>query len=465
MRVFGLDVTWRKKAAGGDLITHFPAPSAWWPIIRESFGGAWQRGVVTPVEDAMVHPTFWACVARIAADTSKVRPKLVKETDDGINVEVTKSPYSPVLDTPNHYQNRIEFFTYWIISKVTRGNAYALKERDNRGIVTALYLLDPMRVRPMVTPRGEVYYSIQQDVLAGVDEASIVVPAREIIHDKGVAPYHPLCGVSPIYAASGPIRQALTIQNNATKLFQNGSTLGGILTGPANLSEADAKKFEDYWAANYAGQENSGKVPYLGGGLKYEKPTAMTYVDSQLIEQQNWIDLKVCAVLGVPPFMVGVGPLPSYNNVEALFLIYYAQCLQSYFEALELCLTKGLELDDVGYEVEFDTDALDRMDSVQKMDAATKGVVGGVYSPNEARAKFNLKPVKGGDTPYLQQQNFSLAALDARDKAGPPPPSSTVPSPAALPAAPDGQPKPKAIDGAALLASVLKKLDTIEVAA
>ena len=40
-------------------------------------------------------------------------------------------------------------------------------------------------------------------------------------------------------------------------------------------------------------------------------------------------------------------------------------------------------------------------------------------SPNEGRARFDLKPVKGGDTPYLQQQNYSLAALDERDRNAP----------------------------------------------
>jgi hypothetical protein len=43
-----------------------------------------------------------------------------------------------------------------------------------------------------------------------------------------------------------------------------------------------------------------------------------------------------------------------------------------------------------------------------------------------------LKPVKGGETPYLQQQNFSLAALDARDRANPAP-ATTTPTPTATP--------------------------------
>lgn len=467
MQIFGLEITrTRTKAAPAqDLITHFPSPSAWYPVIKESFSGAWQRHIVTPVEDALAHPTFWACVTLIAGDIAKIRPMLIEDTDD-IETEVTRtSPYAPVLARPNHYQNRIQFYTYWILSKLTRGAAFALKERDSRGIVTGLYLLDPTRVRPMVTTMGDVYYALQQDVLAGVGEASIVVPARDIIHDVDIAPYHPLCGVSRVYACGHAAMQALTINHNATKLFRSGSQTGGILTAPGVIGPDDQQKLEDWWMANYTGPENIGKVAVLGGGLKFEKPTAMSFVDAQLIDQLKWDDEKICAVFHVPPYMVGVGSLPSYNNVEALAQQYYSQCLQVLIESLELCLTEGLELEDVGYEVAFDLESLLRMDSAQQMDVATKGVVGGVFSPNEARAKFNLKPVKGGDTPYLQQQNYSLAALGARDAGDPfavtAPERITAPAPAATDTAtpPVAPPAPaKAIDADELLAAVLKGL-------
>jgi len=422
---FSLDT----KAAGGDFITHVPSSFGWWPVVRESFAGAWQRHVFTPVEDALTHPTYWACVTLIASDVAKCRPKLVEEDANGIETEIDNPAYSPVLRRPNHYQNRIQFYTYWMLSKLTRGNAYALKERDARGVVTALYLLDPTRVRPLVSPSGDVYYSCQQDLLAQVDTESIVVPAREIIHDIAYAPYHPLVGFSPVYACGHAAMQGLTIVSNATRLFKHGSQVGGVLTAPGQISAETAARLEKYWQENYAGEANIGKVAVLGDGLKFEQPTVMSAVDAQLIDQLKWDDEKICAVHHVPPYKVSVGPIPSYNNVEALGQEYYGDCLQIHFESLELCLTEGLELR-TGLEVEFDLDALNRMDSVQKMEVATKGVVGGVYSPNEARAKFNLKPVKGGDAPYLQQQNYSLAALDARDKAGPPkPPSATLPGP------------------------------------
>ncbi len=308
------------------------------------------------------------------------------------------------------------------------------KERDKRGIVVAGYVLDPLRVKPLVGPSGQVYYACQQDLLADITDASIVIPAREIIHDIGFAPYHPLCGFSPVYACGHTALQGLTIVNNATRHFKNGSQIGGVLTAPGQISADTVNRLEKYWAENYAGESNIGKVAVLGDGLKFVK----------------WGDEKICAVHHVPPYMVSVGPLPSYNNVEALGQQYYGQCLQYYFESLELCLTEGLELGDAGYEVEFCIEDLDRMDSVQRMEVATKGVVGGIFKPNEGRARFNLPAVKGGDRVYLQKQNWPLELLGA---------DNVPPQPAAAPKPPELPPAPaKAIDESELLALVLKGL-------
>jgi phage portal protein BeeE len=55
------------------------------------------------------------------------------------------------------------------------------------------------------------------------------------------------------------------------------------------------------------------------------------------------------------------------------------------------------------------------MDSVTQMQVLKEGVSAGVLSPDEARAKIDRKPVPGGSSPYLQQQNYSLEALAKRD--------------------------------------------------
>jgi hypothetical protein len=60
------------------------------------------------------------------------------------------------------------------------------------------------------------------------------------------------------------------------------------------------------------------------------------------------------------------------------------------------------------------------MDTITQMNTLKDGVSGAIMAPNEARKKLDLPPVKGGDSPLAQQQNYSLEALARRDAEGPP---------------------------------------------
>jgi HK97 family phage portal protein len=431
--IFGLSITRRQKSVVG--VTSIPpsvivGPRGWWPVLREQFAGAWQRSIAVPLQDAATHPTFWACLTLIAGDIAKLRPQLVqKDQNTGICTEIDRPAYSNVLRRPNHYQNRIQFYSYWALSKLSRGNTYALKVRNHRGSpnagnVDSLYLLDPTRVQPAVAPNGDVFYILQKDPLSLL-EGSVTVPASEIIHDLWNAVYHPLIGLSPIYACASASMLGLKIIHNMTHMAEHGSMVGGVLTAPAAISNDTAQRIQEHWEQNYAGSHNVGKVAVLGDGLKFDKPPMFSAVDSQLIDQMKWSDERICSTFHVPPYMVGVGPMPTYNNIEALNQQYYAQCLQGLLESMELCLEEGLELgSDLG--IEFDLDGLLRMDSAAAMKYATDGVRGGVFTPNEARQRFNQKPLKGGDTVYLQQQDVSIADLASGPIAPPIPPKPPV---------------------------------------
>jgi len=66
------------------------------------------------------------------------------------------------------------------------------------------------------------------------------------------------------------------------------------------------------------------------------------------------------------------------------------------------------------------------MDTATRTKAAHDAIVAGAMSPNEARMKyFGLGPVPGGDSPFLQQQYYSLEALAMRDLSAPAPVAPT----------------------------------------
>lgn len=426
MQLFGLTIT-RTKAA--NQLQPVSSRSSIFGFIRESFAGAWQSGYVADSPTSVLaFSAVYSCVQIIATDIAKLRPKLMELGSNDIWTETSRnSPFLPVLRKPNHYQNRVQFWTHYMCSKLLHGNAYVLKERDARGVVTGLYILDPTKVTPMVAMDGSVYYQLKTDNISGL-EKEVIVPASEIIHDTMVTLWHPLVGVSPIYACGSSATQGIRIQSNSSYFFENMSRPSGVLTAPGAIGDDTANRLKSAWEANFQAG-NMGRLAVLGDGLKYEAMT-IPASDAQLIEQLKWTVEDVARCFRVPLYMLG-GPNPTFTNVEAMNRAYYTQTLQNLIEAAEVGLDEGLSLPDE-YGVEFDLDALIRMDTATQYDTLGKGVGAGIVAPNEARKKLSLPPVKGGDTPYLQQQNYSLAALDKRDSmedpfAGPALPAPDVP--------------------------------------
>lgn len=415
-RMGGAIVRMFSKAAPPSSLSGVNSRGGWFPLIRESFMGAWQRNVEVRQDLVMAQSTVFACITQIASDIGKLRLKLVEMDANGIWSEVASPAFSPVLRKPNRYQTRQKFIEQWLVSKLSDGNAYILKERDARGVVVALYVLEPTRCKPLVAENGDVYYQLQDDYLSGLPQGVPAIPASEIIHDRMVCLFHPLVGVSPIFACGLAATQALNIQNNSAKFFENMSQPGGVLTAPAAISDTTAARLKKHWEENFTGA-NSGKVAVLGDGLKYESMT-VNPVDAQMVEQLKMSAEQVCSTFHVPAYMVGAAPAPAYNNVEALNQQYYSQCLQALIESVEACLDDGLGLVDVSghtYGSELELDDLLKMDTAALTNALKEQVVAGIASPNEARKRLNLPPVVGGNTPYMQQQNFALSSLAKRD--------------------------------------------------
>lgn len=440
MKVFGLTISRTKSLQAID------GPRAWTRIIGESFTGAWQRNIEVRLDDVLTHPTVFACVTLIASDIAKMCLRLKKENSDGIWEDAENPAYSPLLRKPNNYQTILKFIEGWIYSKLIWGNTYVLKQYDQRNVVQSMHILDPARVRVLVSDTtGDVYYDLTRDSLSGVGPDHIVVPQRYIMHDVMYAIYHPLCGLPPLHASGLLATLGLNIVKNSTNFFANGSQPGGLLMAVQGITAEKAAELQASWEESFGG-ENTGRVAVLGADLKYQalsQPAEKT----QLTEQWGKTSEAIATTFHVPFHLVG-GPPPPYNNIQALTVQYFTQCLQALTRQLETVLDEGIGLGPEfqnKYGVEFDVDDLLWMDSLTMMQVIKEGVGAAVFAPNDGRKMRNLPPVKGGDFPYLQQQNYSLEALAKRDAGDDPfgTAAKTPPEPMPDEPAPD-EPEPDA---------------------
>lgn len=449
MNLFGLTITRTKalSAVGG----------AWrnaWRTISEPFAGAWQKNIEEKQSDLLTYPTLYACIYRIASDIGKLPFSLRRRDENGVWTEVSNPAYDPVLRKPNDYQTAAQFREQWLLSKLTAGNTYALKRRDNRGVVTHLYILDPQRCMPMVSESGFVFYQLRTDALNSLPEGypaeNLIVPASEIIHDRCMAIYHPLVGVPPIAAAHWPALKNMKIMRSATEFFANNAQPGGLLTAPAGMSDDDAKEVQAYWNKNFT-EGQSGKVAVIGADMKFT-PFAMKSIDAQMVEQMRYSDEQICQPFGIPPFKVGIGTIPAGLGVDGINLMYYNDALQAHIQHMEDLLDDGLRIErPLG--VELNTEPLLRMDEAKKADIATKLVGGMVKTPDEGRRPFNLPPTPGGNTLWGQNQDYPLGMLANRKEWDP-----TMQPPAPPPAPALSDEDQAAVDAAKALVSTHKAI-------
>lgn len=427
MRLFGLEIKRAEKA-----LTPISGWRDGWRSIVEANTGFWQRNMEEKQGSLFCYPTLYACLAAPSQDIGKLPFQLMSETADGIFVTVENSAYSPVLRKPNGYQNPQQFRESWILSLLTQGNTYVLKRRDARNVVIELYVLDPCRVQPLVSERGEVYYQINYPNATNLLPASypaeqLTIPASEIIHDRINCLHHQLIGIPPVCAAHWPALKNLKILKSSAQFFSNHAQPGGILTAPAGMTEADAGALKEYWQTTYGG-ENSGKVAVIGADMKFTS-FAMKSADSQLVEQMKYSDEQICQPFRIKPYKIGIGNPPGGWKSDDVNVEYHGDALSPMIESMESLLMEGLGVSKP-LQIWLDTEPLWRMDEGKLAEVQTKLVQGMVGKPDEARKKFNYAPTPGGDTLWGQHQDYPLGMLAARTDLNAPAPT---PAPEPIP--------------------------------
>lgn len=453
MRILGLEISLARKQLT-PVAGRTGWGGGWWGrVIGEPFAGAWQRNCEERLVDTVCYPTLYACLNRVVSDIGKLPFQLMQRRADGVWEAVSNTAYSPVLRKPNHYQTAQQFREAWVMSLLKAGNTYILKRRDERGVVNALYVLDPDRVIPMVSDSGDVFYQLQTSTVQGLltynGGAQVVVPASEIIHHRINCFHNQLIGVPPLCAANWPAVKNMKILRTATEFFANGARPSGILTVPAGMSEDDAAELTEFWSKNYTGV-NSGKVALLGADVKYQELGLTNSTDAQLVEQMRYSDEQVCQPFGIHPFIVGIGTIPAGMKVDDMAGMYYQFALQAIIEGMEYLLDEGLSITPP-LSVELDLEPLLRMDPAKRAETWVKLVGGGIASPNDGRKPFNLPPLEGGDTVYMQQQDIPLSEARKNTIQQPALPEPTEPEP-------EEQPDPEEQERA-LIAAINKHLE------
>ena len=178
----------------------------------------------------------------------------------------------------------------------------------------------------------------------------------------------------------------------------------------------------------------------LNQNMKFQ-PLTISNQDAQIIDQQKLNDQAVAAVFGVPMILLGISDTATQKTAEAVMAEWLAAGLGWLINHIEQAFDEfiGLDMVAAGREwTEYDTRVLLRSAFKDRIDGLARGVQGGIYSPNEARALEGYAAAEEGDEPRVQMQVVPLSAWDKAPATAAAAPAAPAPEP--LP--PEDKPSP-----------------------
>jgi len=414
----GIEGSYRGPALGvGEFGGHYPIP----------FGDGFQQNLqlVRGYGERGV-PAVYACVMAFARAVSQCYPAH-KRTDAAGNVEIIRtSPASRLLRRPNGYQTWPQFIYNVNAQMGFDGEAVALILRDDRYAPVSFHLCRRATFMPYIDPDNQaIYYSIGDNPMALRAGENMLVPERDVIHFREYTPRHPLCGESPIKAAALATGVNVALSATQAAFFTNMARPSGVLSTDQTLTRSQMTELRAAFKEQSSGMA-SGELPILANGLKFQQMTVNS-VDAQLIEAQRMSVEDIARVYATPLPVIGDLSKATLNNTESLVNLWLSLSLGSRLENIERSLDRAFEFGQDDF-IELDTAALLRSDFLARVDGLTKGIQGGLYTVDEARAREGLSPAVGGAEPLLQVQMTPLSMLkELAEKAAEPPPPPVAP--------------------------------------
>ena len=365
---------------------------------------------------AMASSAVYSCVSVLAQETARLDIYNYELQSDRSRVLITNSAAASVLRKPNNYQSKSDWMLYLMMSLLLDGNAYCYAERDRRGAISAFHPIDPsLIVVHRVDETGEIFYQIgadaTQSATIGLNDLrdKTFIPARDMLHVRLFCLNDPMIGYSPLQALGPAISLGGNIQQQSAAFFANMARPAGILRTPKPLAKEAAERIQQQWSKMMSG-ENVGRTAVLDNDVDW-RPLTMSAVDAEVIAQYKMSVETVAQVYRIPMFMLGDLEKTSFNNVESMQKAFVMSALGFYLKHIENALDDIFGMNVSSY-LEFDLErGLLRPDLLARVTAYTKGIVGGMFTPNEPRARENLPPVAGGDQIYMQKQNWPIDML------------------------------------------------------
>ena len=351
------------------------------------------------VDGALQISTVYACVELLANTISTLPLYVYEEGKDGAKSPAKNSQLWMLLhDRPNAWMTPTEFLSVMVLNRILRGNAYAHIVRNRQGEPIALVPLSADQMEVSVTGRSMLYTYYQ-------DGKTSVIHPDNVIHWKGLG--NGYMGLSKLEFMRASTTEAISAQDNATKLYSKASKPAGILQTDSKLDDEQLSAVR----ARFGQMSGGGSGLYIvDRGLKYQQ-LSLTPADAQLLETRKFSVEEICRWFGVPAVLVQSNAQTTWGSgIGQIIDGFHKFALGPLCKQFEQAIARPLvPVTDTTTSIEFKLEGFLRANPQERADFYSKMVQNGAMTRNEVRRLENLPTVDGGDGLTVQ---VNLAPLD-----------------------------------------------------
>jgi len=356
-------------------------------------------GVSISVAKALGHSPIWRGANLLASCVAKIPLIVYRRLAGGGKEKATDHPLYRLLKLrPNQYMSAFDFWRTLVVHMVFtgRGNSYSYIDHDpNTARVRELLILDPQLTEPKRI-NGNLYYKSRQ-----ANGQSRVLSSADVLHFRGLS-YDGVCGYDIVGLMRDAIGLGIASREFASAFFKRGATPTLVLERPTNaprLSPNAEENLRKRFDNLQAGLPNAHTTAVTQEGTVV-KALGIDAEKSQLVETRQLDVREVANILGMPPHKLGDPTRTAYASLEQEQQAFLDDSLDPLLTQIEQeCTIKLLteeeqEADEIF--VEFNRDAIVRVDLKTQVESLTREVTNGLLSLDEARAIRNRPPLPDG---------------------------------------------------------------------
>ena len=361
--------------------------------------------------------TVMACVGAKARALAQLPIKIMSEQEDGSYLDAVKDKavgardknkakqVAKLLNNPNNFQSKYEFWYQWLMWLELSGEAFTLWWREDQKNPTQtpmeMYVLDSTLIAVTINPARYPSYRLSTPSYGFSKDEPLA--AHQVMHVKEAA-WQGSAGFNKGILAAELVTLDQDIDVYANFIMLNGAKPTGMFTTeqviPNGKYEEIAARLKEAWSSLVGSQKTDlskpGQGMLLDQGMKYTPLDILTLQDTQAAELKIQTMKRICGLFGVPPALIGIAD-QKYNNTQTLLDEFYKSTMYPTIVNVQDKLKQQLLNGFPSLSIQFDTANFLKGAPIDQMNYAKAAVDAGIFTPNEAREYLGKAKIDGGD--------------------------------------------------------------------